>query len=142
MDIERVRLYVEIGIGGVLAAILLLLLYLFINKRTAVKFALSQLHRFTNKKELEIELYKKMNLIYSFAQNAVYIGLLGTVIGIVITLQNVDLAKRSQMIASLSIPLLSTAASIVVAVVGNFIYNSLEEYVEQVLREWDVKNGG
>ena len=141
-ELENLRKIVEIGILALLAISLLVLIYLYINRRAAFKFAISQLQRFENKKELEIELHRKMSFIYSLASNSVYIGLFGTVIGIMITLQNVDIGSKKELIASLSIPLISTAASIIVAIIGNFIYNALVADIETILRKWDVENGG
>jgi len=142
MAIEKIKDIVEFGVLSVLAVALLVLIYLYINRKAAFRFALSQLQRFENKTELEIELNKKMSFIYSLASNAVYIGLLGTVIGIMITLQSIDFESKKEMIASLAIPLISTAASIIVAIIGNFIYNALAADIETILRYWDVKNGG
>ncbi len=142
MAIENIKDIVEFGVLSVLAVALLVLIYLYINRKAAFRFALSQLQRFDNKTELEIELHKKMSVIYSLASNAVYIGLLGTVIGIMITLQSIDFESKKEMIASLAIPLISTAASIIVAIIGNFIYNALAADIETILRYWDVKNGG
>jgi len=137
MSTEQLRNLIEFSMIGILGFALLTLIYMYISRRAAFSIAKEQLHKFETKTELEIELYKKINLVYTIASNAVYIGLFGTVVGILIALQNVDVSNKSELIASLSIPLISTAASIVVAIIGNFIYNALITQIEYIIRLWE-----
>ena len=132
MDLEKVKKIVEYGVGGVLIFSLLFLIFAFLSRMIKFRFYSKNLNKFDTEEDLVLELQKGLHLVSSITTNSVYIGLFGTVIGILVTLQNINLEK-SKLVSSLAIPLLSTAAAIVVAIVGNFILNYLEEYANRVL---------
>lgn len=112
---------IEYGVGGILFVSLSTLVALSIGRLSALKLVEGQLLRFKNKTELELELKKSMTMIYSITSNSVYFGLLGTVLGMIVVLSQVGTgtADMSGLIASLAFPLLSTAASLVVAIIYN-----------------------
>lgn len=132
---------IEVSIMALLGTSLVLIIYLSINRFSNFKFISGQLPKFKNKTELEIELNKGMMLIYSISSNAVYIGLLGTVLGIIVTLGEISGGRQSEIFSSLSLPLLSTAASLVVAIIGTFFYNALSAECETVKLKWDIEHG-
>lgn len=132
---------IEHSVLSVLAIAMIALLYLSVDRFSNFKFVSGQLEKFKNKTELELELNKKMMLIYSISSNAVYIGLLGTVLGVMLTLSQIGSADQAGIIAALSLPLMSTAVSIVVAIVGTFLYNSLLGEIENVKMRWDICHG-
>lgn len=141
MDVEKVKEVVEYGVGGVLIFSLLFLIFAFLSRAIKFRFFYKNLSKFDTEEDLMLELQKGLHLVSSFTTNSVYIGLFGTVIGILVTLQNINLEK-SKLVSSLAIPLLSTAAAIIVAIIGNFILNYLEEYASRVLilYQKEVKN--
>jgi biopolymer transport protein ExbB len=141
MTNDYIKIGIEFSVLSILAISLLAMVYLTINRYSAFAFVESQLDRFPNKTELEIELNKKMTMIYSIASNAVYIGLFGTVLGIIYTLAQINTGNQKELISSLSMPLISTAVSIVVAVVGTFLYNALVDRIEVVSKKWDIHHG-
>jgi biopolymer transport protein ExbB len=138
MDIKTT---IEITVMAILAISLLTIIYLSINRFSAFSFVEEHLDRFSNRTELEIELNKKMTVLYSVASNAVYIGLFGTVLGVIVTLNQIGASNQKEIIASLSLPLISTAASIIVAIIGTFLYNALIDKIDTVCKKWDIHNG-
>lgn len=133
---------VETAIMSVLAISLLSIVFLSIGRFSNFKFVAGQLGHFPNRTALELELGKRMTLIYSISSNAVYIGLLGTVLGVMITLSQIKEGSTSTgLIAALSLPLISTAASLVVAIIGTFIFNALNDEIERVKMLWDIQHG-
>jgi biopolymer transport protein ExbB len=132
---------IEYGVGGVLSASLGTLVVLSIGRRSALKLVEGQLSRFRNKTELELELKKSMTMIYSITSNSVYFGLLGTVLGMIVVLTQVGSADMSGLIASLAFPLLSTAAALVVAIIGTFLFYSLNDEIDTVEKKWDIAHG-
>lgn len=132
---------IEHGVMLILLSSLVTIIYLSIDRFSNFKFVAGQLEKFVNKTELEIELNKKMTMIYSISSNAVYIGLLGTVLGVMITLSQIGVANQSGLIAALSLPLMSTAASLVVAIIGTFFFNALQNEIEVVCMKWDIAHG-
>lgn len=140
-DPSGMKEIIETGVMGILAVSLISIVYFSIDRFSAFKFITGQLAKFKNKTELEIELNKKMTVIYSVSSNAVYIGLLGTVLGIIVTLGQIGDGNQAGIIASLSLPLISTAASLVVAIIGTFFYNALNAEIETVKMRWDIEHG-
>jgi len=132
MSLEKIKIIVEQGVAIFLGFSLLFLFVAFLNKIIKFKFFSKNLDKFNTEEDLLLELQKGLHLISSITTNSVYIGLFGTVVGILITLQNINLDK-TKLVANLALPLISTAAAIVVAIIGNFVLNYLEEYASRVL---------
>lgn len=142
MSTEQMKVWFEIGIMVILAVSLLTILVLYISKNSSINMLCTQIDGFKNKTELEIQLNKIMSFFYSLVSNAVYIGLFGTVIGVMITLQNMDdRISQKVLISSLSLPLMSTAVSIVVAIIGTFCYHAIVAKIDETLRYWDIQHG-
>ena len=103
-----------------------------------------KLQSYNSKEELEIELTNNINVISSFASNAPYIGLLGTVIGIIITFyimgQSGNLDVKNIM-TSLALALKATAMGLIVAIPSMFFYNHLSRKIEVLVTKWEVANG-
>lgn len=132
---------IEIGVGAILTLSLILILYFSFERYNSFKVLSSQLAKFKNKTELEMLLSEKMIVISTISSNALYVGLLGTTLGIILTLNAIDIADKKALIQSLSIPLLSTAASLVVAILGSFFYSILVNKIEFILKRWDIEHG-
>lgn len=137
----EVKDMIEYGVGGILTASLATLVFLAIGRKSAFKLIEGQLNRFKNKTELELELKKSMTMIYTLSSNSVYFGLLGTVLGMIAVLGEVGTANTSGLIASLSFPLLSTAGALVVAIIGTFLFYSLNDDIDTVEKKWDIEHG-
>lgn len=102
-------------------------------------FSNVKVNNYKNKDELEVALSKNLTCLYIVYQNAPYIGLLGTVIGIMITFY--DMANAASMDAKnimlgLSLALKATALGLVVAIPTLMIYNAFNRKVEVKLAEF------
>jgi biopolymer transport protein ExbB len=99
---------------------------------------------FTNKKELEIELTRKLHVIATVGSNAPYIGLLGTVLGIMLTFYTMGAAgflDTGKIMIGLALALKATAVGLLVAIPSVIIYNFLLRRVKVILAQWEIKNG-
>ncbi len=90
--------------------------------------------------ELEIDLTHNLTTISTIGSNAPYVGLLGTVIGILLTFYNLghaggDLDAGSIMV-SLSLALKATALGILVAIPAMMFYNGFGRKVEENKLKW------
>ena len=76
--------------------------------------------------------------------NAPYLGLLGTVLGIMLTFFNMgqDAAlDTGRIMTGLALALKATAVGLVVALVAVVLYNSLWSKVKVLMLEWEIANG-
>ncbi|MDG6881950.1 colicin uptake protein TolQ [Phocoenobacter uteri] len=90
--------------------------------------------------ELEIDLTHNLTTISTIGSNAPYVGLLGTVVGILLTFYHLgsaggDLDAGSIMV-SLSLALKATALGILVAIPSMMFYNGFGRKVEENKLKW------
>jgi biopolymer transport protein ExbB len=96
---------------------------------------------FANVKTLELELTRRLIVVATVASNAPYIGLLGTVLGIMLTFYNMSLdasADAAKIMIGLSLALKATAVGLVVALISVVIYNALLRRVKVLMLEWEI----
>ena len=99
---------------------------------------------YSNIHALEIDLNRNMTIISTIGANAPYVGLLGTVIGILLTFYQIgqgggDVDAGSIMM-HLSLALKATALGILVAIPSMIFYNGLGRKVEVNRLKWKVLN--
>lgn len=103
-----------------------------------------RLEDFDDKKTLEIELTKKLHIIATIGSNAPYIGLLGTVLGIMLTFYTIGkegLIDTSKIMTGLALALKATAIGLVVAIPSITFYNFLLRKVKVLIAQWETGNG-
>jgi biopolymer transport protein ExbB len=96
---------------------------------------------FTSVKALELVLTRRLTLVASVAANAPYIGLLGTVLGIMLTFYNLGLdasADVGKIMIGLALALKATAMGLVVALVSVVIYNGLQRKTRVLMLQWEI----
>lgn len=96
--------------------------------------------QYTTLEELEIDLTHNLTTISTIGSNAPYIGLLGTVIGILLTFYHLgqsggDIDAASIMV-NLSLALKATAVGILVAIIAMVFYNGFGRKVEEKKLKW------
>ena len=139
MNIELLKQLVDYGIIGLLGVMSFVAVWFWIERLMFYKTI--DLKKFTSKEELELELTNHINIIYSFGANAPYIGLLGTVIGIIITLYTMGASGNidaKMIMSSLALVLKATAMGLVVAIPSVFFYNHLARKIEVLLTKWEI----
>ena len=100
--------------------------------------------QFSNAQLLEITLTKRLVIIGTVAANAPYIGLLGTVLGIMLTFHTMGtsgtMAVNTIMIG-LSLALKATAVGLLVAIPCVVMNNVLRRRVNEILTEYNAQHG-
>ncbi|NAZ07102.1 MAG: TonB-system energizer ExbB [Thermocrinis sp.] len=103
-----------------------------------------EVERFKTKQELEMELTKGLTFIASVASNAPYIGLLGTVLGVMLTFYTIGqegFVDTKKVMVGLALALKATAVGLLVAIPSSVLYNLLLKKVKNLLLLWEIKNG-
>ena len=99
---------------------------------------------FRDKKELELALTRKLHIIATVGSNAPYIGLLGTVLGIMLTFSTMGqqgFVDATKIMVGLALALKATAIGLVVAIPAVTIYNFLVRQAKETMLAWEVHNG-
>ena len=141
MNIELLSQIVDYGVLGLLAFMSFLTLFFWIERLLFYRNV--KVSNYNTLEELEIEVTNNLSIISSFGANAPYIGLLGTVLGIIITFytmgQTGDMDVKNIMTA-LALALKATAMGLVVAIPAIFFYNHLNRKVEVLINKWIIHN--
>ncbi len=102
------------------------------------------LSQFSNALQLEMTLTKRLVIIGTVAANAPYIGLLGTVLGIMLTFHTMGtsgtMAVNTIMIG-LSLALKATAVGLMVAIPCVIMNNMLRRRVTELLTQYEAQHG-
>ena len=102
------------------------------------------LSHFSNAQLLEITLTKRLVIIGTVAANAPYIGLLGTVLGIMLTFHTMGTSGTmavSTIMIGLSLALKATAIGLLVAIPCVVMNNVLRRRVSEIVTEYRVQHG-
>jgi biopolymer transport protein ExbB len=102
------------------------------------------LSRYSDKKSLELDLTRKLHIIATIGSNAPYVGLLGTVLGIMITfytIGNDGFMDAGKIMTGLALALKATAAGLVVAIPAVTMYNFLLRRVKELVITWEIRHG-
>ncbi len=137
---EYLKLFIDYGIIGIL--ILMSILSLAIGIERARYYKNVDISRFSSVKELEIDLTKGLYIIATIGANAPYIGLLGTVLGIMLTFYIIGqqgLVETKRIMVGLALALKSTAVGLLVAIPSTALYNYLLRKVREKLAVWEIE---
>ena len=102
------------------------------------------LAQFDDVQQLEISLTKRLVVIGTVAANAPYIGLLGTVLGIMLTFHTMGTTKTievSAIMVGLSLALKATAVGLLVAIPCVVMNNALRRRVAELVTQYKALNG-
>lgn len=97
---------------------------------------------YQDRKMLEIDLTKNLTTIATIGSNAPYIGLLGTVGGIMLTfieIGNANTLSTQAIMTGLALALKATALGLIVAIPAIVAYNLLLRKSEVLLMKWDIE---
>jgi biopolymer transport protein ExbB len=96
------------------------------------------------REEIEIALTRRLHLIATIGSNAPYIGLLGTVLGIMMTFYQMGetgIVDTSSIMTGLALALKATAAGLVVAIPAITAYNLLLRKAKERMLGWEGRHG-
>ncbi|MWV61145.1 TonB-system energizer ExbB [Helicobacter saguini] len=131
--------YIDYSIFGFL--IFLSLLVLAIGIERLWFYSIIRLDDYADRRELELDLHKRLTLIATIGSNAPYVGLLGTVIGIMLTFATIgvnSIIDTKSIMAGLAMALRATALGLIVAIPSIVFYNLLVRKCEVILTNWDI----
>lgn len=104
-------------------------------------FATVRVDDYKDRRYLELDLHKRLTLLATIGSNAPYIGLLGTVAGIMITFVEIGAdssVDTGAIMTGLSLALKATAAGLIVAIPSIVTYNLLTRKADVVLTLWEI----
>jgi len=141
MNIELMNQLVDYGVMGILALMSFLTLLFWIER--LLFYRKLNVRQYQTVEALEMDLTNNLSIISSFGANAPYIGLLGTVLGIIITFYTMGQTAQmdvQHIMTSLALALKATAMGLFVAIPAIFFYNHLNRKVEVLINQWIIYN--
>jgi len=129
----------DYGVMGILALMSVTTLWLFIERMIFYKTV--RIDEYQHRDNLELDLTDNIGVISAIGTNAPYIGLLGTVLGIMITFYSLGDAgsvDAKKIMMGLALALKATAMGLVVAIPAIVTYTILLRRVERLLTRFDV----
>lgn len=139
--LEAAHSAIDYGIIGILILMSIVSLWLFIERLMA--YGSIKIETYQTKEELELDLGDHVSTIATIGSNAPYVGLLGTVLGIMITfysLGDVGAVDPKKIMTGLALALKATAMGLVVAIPSIIFYNILLRKMERIVTMWEIKN--
>lgn len=127
---------------AVLGMMSFLMLWVVIER--VIYFRRVALSQFSHPDELNIGLTRNLTVLYSVGANAPYIGLLGTVVGILITFHDMGQGGTvdvNTIMLGLALALKATAMGLFVAIPAITFYNSLLRKVDVLTAQWRKEYG-
>ena len=140
---ELTKLFVDYGIIGFLIFMSIVSLSIAIER--FLTYRKIKIGDFPVKKSLELVLTRKVHIIATIGSNAPYIGLLGTVLGIMFTFYNIGeegYMETGKIMIGLALALKATAVGLLVAIPSVALYNFILRKAKVLLMEWEIENDG
>lgn len=131
---------VEYGILGLLIFLSVIVVALILERIYCFKKI--DLKLYSDKKLLEIDLTRNLTFIATIGANAPYIGLLGTVGGIMLTFLEIgagNMVSTAAIMSGLALALKATALGLIVAIPAIASYNLLLRKSEVILALFDAE---
>ena len=139
---EWLKQVVDYGVIGLLLAMSVLALSVAIERgRFYRKVSLAA---YMDKRELELQLTSRLHLIATVGSNAPYIGLLGTVLGIMLTFYHMGregFMDPGKIMVGLALALKATAVGLIVAIPAITLYNFRVRRAKELLLAWEIAHG-
>ncbi|MEA3331270.1 MAG: TonB-system energizer ExbB [Campylobacterota bacterium] len=129
----------DYGVIGLLIIMSIVTLWLFIERMMFYKSV--KIEDYDHRDNLEMDLTDNIGVISAIGSNAPYVGLLGTVVGIMITFYTMGDAgavDAKEIMVGLALALKATAMGLVVAMPAIVAYTIVLRKVERILTRYDV----
>lgn len=140
--IESLKSTLDFAVLGLLGLMSVMMLAMAIERWAY--FSRVDLVGFSHPDTLNIALTRNLTWIYTVGANAPYVGLLGTVLGILITFYEMGHGGQvdvNHIMLGLALALKATAAGLIVAIPSIMIYNGLMRRVDVLMGEWRALKG-
>lgn len=127
------------GVMGLLILMSVITLWLFIERM--MFYSTVRVGDYENRDKLEMDLTDNISVISVIGSNAPYVGLLGTVIGIMLTfytMGEIGTIDAKKIMVGLALALKATAMGLVVAMPAIIFYTILLRKVEKILTFFDI----
>jgi len=136
---ENLKHIVDFGTLGILVIMSILVVGYAIER--VIFFKQIELKMYKTKNALERDATKNLTLISLIGSNAPYVGLLGTVGGIMVVFYEIGMSggalDTSKVIIGLALALKVTAAGLIVAIPSTIIYGGFLRKVDLALSEYE-----
>jgi biopolymer transport protein ExbB len=139
MELELIKAYGEYFVIGILAFMGFLSLWFWIER--LLRYKQIDIKEYKTKTELELEVTKHVDIIATCGSNAPYVGLLGTVFGIMLTFYTMGQGGGmdvNAIMSSLALALKATALGLLVAIPAIIFTNHLSRRIDVILARWDI----
>ena len=143
MQTQNILQYAEnildYGVMGILVLMSVVTLWLFIERMMFYKNL--KIQEYNNRDALELELTDNISVLSAIGTNAPYVGLLGTVIGIMITFYTMGDAgaiDAKKIMMGLALALKATAGGLLVAIPAIITYTITLRKIERILAKFDI----
>ncbi|WP_373073164.1 TonB-system energizer ExbB [Sulfurimonas sp.] len=130
--------WIDYGVIGILVLMSIVTLWLFIERM--MFYSSVKIEKFDHRDTLDAVLTENLTTISTIGSNAPYVGLLGTVLGIMITfysMGNVEQIDPKAIMSGLALALKATAMGLVVAIPATIVYNALMRKVDIIITRYD-----
>ncbi|WP_027327137.1 TonB-system energizer ExbB [Helicobacter pametensis] len=138
---EFLRLYLDYIIFSILGLMGFVAIWLSIER--LIFLSRVKLESFASLNDLEEALTKHMTTLYIIYSNAPYVGLLGTVGGIIVTFYGMSEGSgidAKKIMGDLSLALEATGAGLLVAIPVLVVYNALLRKIDLLINRYRAKN--
>ncbi len=140
--IDTIKDYTDYAIFGTLTLMSIVMLAKVIERFMFYKKV--DINNYDNIHSLTLDLQKGLTPIFTVGATAPYVGLLGTVIGILITFYDMGQAggniEAGKIMLGLALALKATATGILVAIPSVWLYNALTAKIEATQLAWKALN--
>lgn len=138
---EFIKETVDYAVFGILGIMGFIALWLTIER--IIFFSKIHLEDYKTQELLDDDITKNLTTLYIIYSNAPYVGLLGTVVGIMITFYDLGLSGNidtKEIMTGLSLALKATALGLLVAIPTLIAYNALYRKVTLISNSYKNKN--
>ncbi len=136
---ENIKLAVDYGALGILLLMSILVVGYAIER--LLFFRALHVKSYESKNRLERDLSQNLTIISLIGSNAPYVGLLGTVGGIMVVFYDIGISggalDTSKVIVGLALALKVTAAGLIVAIPSTMIYGAFLRKLDVAMSEWE-----
>lgn len=137
---EFLKLYLDITVFSLLGLMSFIMVWLAIERK--LFFSRLDLNQYDSLEALKVASTNNLTTIASIGSNAPYVGLLGTVLGILVTFYELGLNNQietGQIMMGLALALKATAGGIALAIPSIIIYNGLLRRVDVIELEYQAQ---